>query len=140
MVERSYSELILIPTFQERFEYLKLNGSVGRSTFGHTRYLNQRFYNSIEWKNFRRDIIVRDNACDLGVDDGLHDIPGRILIHHLNPITKEDIDAINYGKLLNPENAICVSHRTHEAIHYGAYDSLVGFVERRPGDTCPWMV
>lgn len=137
---RTYSELILLPTFKERYEYLKLKGSVGRATFGHTRYLNQKFYNSIEWKKFRRDIIVRDEACDLGINDGLHDIPGKILIHHLNPITKEDIDSMNLEKLLSPDNAICVSHRTHEAIHYGTYDILVDFVERKPGDTCPWIV
>lgn len=138
MNEHTYSELISLPTFKERFEYLKLGGSVGRDTFGFARYLNQRFYNSMEWKNFRNEIIVRDNACDLGIDDGLHDIHGKILIHHLDPITKEDILAMNACKLLNPENAICVSHLTHEAIHYGAYNNLIDFVERKPGDTCPW--
>lgn len=134
----TYSEMILLPTFEERFEYLKLNGVVGRDTFGFARYLNQKFYQSYEWKQFRNEIIVRDNACDLGIDDGLHDIPGKILIHHLNPITREDLEHLNERKLLNPENAVCVSKRTHDAIHYGSYDNLVDFVERRPGDTCPW--
>lgn len=135
---RSYSELILLPTFEERYKYLKLGGGVGKATFGYSRYLNQRFYNSIEWKDFRRDIIVRDRSCDLAIDDGLHDIRGRVYIHHLNPVTKEDINTMNFDILLNPENAICVTHRTHEAIHYGNFENLVDFVERRPGDTCPW--
>lgn len=138
-MKRSYSELVTIPSFEERYEYLRLGGTVGRSTFGYDRYLNQRFYTSAEWKQFRRDMIIRDNACDLGIDDGLHDIHGLVLLHHINPIIPKDIVAKNLDILLNPENVICVSHRTHEAIHYGD-SSLIApiFVDRKPNDTTPW--
>lgn len=133
---RTYSELIQLKTFEERFEYLKLNGIVGRETFGFDRYLNQMFYTSIEWKKFRRDIILRDNGCDLAIP-GL-DIVGKILIHHLNPITKEDIlNRTEY--LMNPEFVICSSKLTHDAIHYGDSDLLPkGPIERKRNDTCPW--
>lgn len=133
---RTYSELIQLKTFEERFEYLKLDGIVGRETFGFDRYLNQMFYTSIEWKKFRRDIILRDNGCDLAIP-GL-DIVGRIFIHHLNPITKEDIlNRTEY--LMNPEFVICSSKLTHNAIHYGDSDLLPkGPVERKRNDTCPW--
>lgn len=133
---RTYSELIQLKTFEERFEYLKLDGIVGRETFGFDRYLNQMFYTSIEWKKFRRDIILRDNGCDLGIP-GL-DIVGKIFIHHLNPITKEDIlNRTEY--LMNPEFVICSSKLTHDAIHYGDSDLLPkGPVERKRNDTCPW--
>ena len=133
---RTYSELIQLKTFEERFEYLKLNGIVGRETFGFDRYLNQMFYTSIEWKKFRRDIILRDNGCDLAIP-GL-DIVGKIFIHHLNPITKEDIlNRTEY--LMNPEFVICSSKLTHDAIHYGDSDLLPkGPVERKRNDTCPW--
>lgn len=133
-----YSELIKLPTFEERYEYLKLGGGVGNFTFGSHRYLNQRFYSSTEWRQFRRDIIDRDCACDLGINDGLHDITGKIIIHHLNPITQEDISSIKVSVLLNPENVICVSHKTHEAIHYGNEKPLPLFSERKPGDTTLW--
>lgn len=133
---RTYSELIQLKTFEERFKYLKLDGIVGRETFGFDRYLNQMFYTSIEWKKFRRDIILRDNGCDLAIP-GL-DIVGKIFIHHLNPITKEDIlNRTEY--LMNPEFVICSSKLTHDAIHYGDSDLLPkGPVERKRNDTCPW--
>lgn len=133
---RTYSELIQLKTFEERFEYLKLDGIVGRETFGFDRYLNQMFYTSIEWKKFRRDIILRDNGCDLAIP-GL-DIVGKIFIHHLNPITKEDIlNRTEY--LMNPEFVICSSKLTHDAIHYGDSDLLPkGPIERKRNDTCPW--
>lgn len=132
---RTYSELMSFETFEDRFRYLKLGGEVGRATFGFDRYMNQKFYASKEWKNFRRDIIIRDNGCDLGVNDGLHNIGGKILIHHINPITPYDILNKRLGVLLDPENVICVSHRTHEAIHYSDESLLSTYIERRPGDT-----
>ena len=133
---RTYSELIQLKTFEERFEYLKLDGIVGRETFGFDRYLNQIFYTSIEWKKFRRDIILRDNGCDLAIP-GL-DIVGKIFIHHLNPITKEDIlNRTEY--LMNPEFVVCSSKLTHDAIHYGDSNLLPkGPIERKRNDTCPW--
>lgn len=134
---KTYSELIAIPTFEERFRYLKLNGTIGEETFGFDRYLNQAFYLSEEWKRFRREIIIRDNGCDLGIDD--REIGGMIIIHHLNPITMDDILKRNIDVLLNPENAICVSHLTHQAIHYGDESLLITApVERSKNDTCPW--
>lgn len=139
LMNRSYSELVQLPTFEERFEYLKLSGAVGRTTFGHNRYLNQRFYTSNEWKNFRRNVIIRDNGCDLGIDDGEHEILDRIIIHHLNPITLEDVKERTFDILMNYENVICVSHRTHEAIHYGDVSSIDrGWHERTPNDTILW--
>lgn len=133
---RTYSELIALPTFEERFNYLKLDGFVGKDTFGFDRYLNQNFYRSAEWKHVRDQIIVRDNGCDLGVDG--YDIPSRILIHHMNPINASDIlDMTDY--LTNPEYLICVSHNTHNAIHYGSESNLNNkYVERTKNDTCPW--
>lgn len=134
---KTYSELIKLPTFEERFRYLKLNGVIGEETFGFDRYLNQAFYLSEEWKRFRRGIIIRDNGCDLGMDD--REIGGTIIIHHLNPITMDDILKRNIDVLLNPENAICVSHLTHQAIHYGDESLLITApVERSKYDTCPW--
>lgn len=132
---KSYSELLTLGAFEERYRYLKLGGKVGRATFGFDRYMNQKFYTSYEWRTFRRDIIVRDNGCDLGIDDGLHEIGGKILIHHINPITPDDITMQRLDVLLDPENVICVSHRTHEAIHYGDESLIHPFAERRPGDT-----
>lgn len=133
---RTYSELIQIPTFEERFEYLKLMGQVGNETFGFDRYLNQQFYRSKEWKDLRNHIFVRDNGCDLGVEG--RDIYGRFLIHHMNPISIEDItDSTEY--LLNPEYLITVTSNTHNAIHYGDKSLLVTEpIERKIGDTCPW--
>lgn len=133
---RTYSELILLPTFEERFEYLKLDGRVGEDTFGFDRYLNQLFYRSPEWRRIRDQVIVRDNACDLGIEG--RDIYGRVLIHHMNPITARDIEN-RTDLLLNPEYLICTIHDTHNAIHYGD-ENLLGKlpVERRANDTCPW--
>lgn len=133
---RTYSELIRLPTFEERFRYLKLDGLVGKDTFGFDRYLNQEFYRSKEWKEVRDFVIVRDNGCDLGMDG--YEIVGRIYIHHMNPITVNDI-VHSSDFLLNPDYLICVSHNTHNAVHYGDEDLLVTApVERRKNDTCPW--
>lgn len=135
---KTYSELITIPTFEGRFRYLKLDGVVGKSTFGFDRYLNQQFYTSKEWKRIRNEVILRDNGLDLGMED--HEIAGKIYIHHMNPILANDIvDRTRY--LLDPEFLICVSHNTHNAIHYGDEGLLPKpLVERRPNDTCPWKV
>lgn len=133
---RTYSELITLPTFKERFEYLRLEGSVGSDTFGYDRYLNQIFYKSREWRQLKDEIIVRDNACDLGVEG--YDIYGRVIIHHLNPISKDDVlNRTEY--LLNPEYLICTTHSTHNAIHYGD-ESLIMTepIVRKPNDMCPW--
>lgn len=136
MIIRTYSELITIPTFEERFRYLKLDGVIGKETFGFDRYLNQIFYKSDEWKAIRRHVILRDNGCDLGVEG--RDIYGRILIHHMNPITKEDI-LNRSGLLLNPEYLICTVKNTHDAIHYGDESLLMKDpIKRRKNDTCPW--
>ena len=133
---RTYSELITLPTFKERYSYLRLGGRVGEDTFGFDRYLNQAFYKSEEWRSIRDHVITRDNGCDLGMEG--HEIFGRILIHHMNPIRKEDI--INRSDiLLNPEYLICTIKNTHDAIHYGDESLLViAPVERRKNDTCPW--
>ena len=134
---RCYSELISLPTFKERFGYLKLSGNVGKATFGYDRYLNQNFYKSAEWKRLRNEIIVRDNGCEFGLED--YPIRGRIFIHHMNPIVDEDIiDSSEF--LMNPEFLICVSRDTHNAIHYGNEDliRIKEYIERRPNDTCPW--
>lgn len=138
MYERSYEELVTFPTFEERFRYLMLGGIVCEETFGFDRYLNQRFYTSTEWKRFRRDIITRDFGCDLGVDDGLHEIHSKVLIHHINPITPEDIIRHRTDILLDPNNAICVSGKTHQAIHYGDESAFATFADRRAGDTKLW--
>lgn len=133
---RCYSELIEIPTFEERFRYLQLNGSVGKDTFGFDRYMNQAFYQSREWKRVRDLVILRDNGCDLGVDG--YTIYGKVLIHHMNPITVKDIATVS-NFLMNPEYLICVSHTTHNAIHYGDENLIPkGPIIRTPNDTCPW--
>ena len=133
---RTYSELITIPTFEERFEYLQLKGSVGKDTFGYDRYLNQVLYSSPEWKRLRNQIIIRDGGCDLACDG--YDIYDKVLIHHLNPITVEDVLARS-RKVFDPDNLVCVSHNTHNAIHYGDMDLLVtGPIIRTKNDTCPW--
>ena len=135
---KTYSELITLPTFEERFSYLKLGGLVGEETFGFDRYINQRFYRSREWKEVRDFIIVRDNGCDLGMEG--YEIEGKIYIHHMNPILVKDI-VTKSELLLNPEYLICVTHNTHNAIHYGDESLLVTApVERRPNDTCPWKL
>lgn len=133
---RTYSELITIQTFEERFEYLQLKGSVGKDTFGYDRYLNQVLYRSPEWKRLRNQIIIRDDGCDLACDG--YDIYGKVLIHHLNPITVEDVLARS-RKVFDPDNLVCVTHNTHNAIHYGDADLLVtGPIIRTKNDTCPW--
>lgn len=131
-----FSEMLYFRTFEERYEYLKLRGYVGELTFGSRRYLNQVFYRSPQWKWVRNQIIIRDNGCDLAVQDRV--IQGKVLIHHLNPITDEDIKNNSYS-LIDPDNLVCVSHNTHEAIHYGSKDLLIpDILERKSNDTCPW--
>lgn len=133
---RSYTELSQISDYEARYRYLKLRGRVGDETFGFDRIFNQMFYRSGEWQRVRRDIIVRDCGCDMGVSG--HEIGGRIVIHHMNPIGINDIrNSTEY--LLNPEYLICVSENTHKAIHYGD-ENLIDrpLIERRPNDTCPW--
>lgn len=133
---RTYSELITIPTYKERFEYLRLSGSVGQETFGFDRYLNQVFYRSQRWKDARDFVIMRDNGCDLAMDG--HEIHERIIIHHMNPITIEDIERES-EYLLDPEYLICTIHNTHNAIHYGDEKLLiVEPIVRTRNDTCPW--
>ena len=133
---KTYSELITIPTYEERFEYLQLKGSVGKDTFGYDRYLNQVLYRSPEWKRLRNQIIIRDGGCDLACDG--YDIYGKVLIHHLNPITVEDV-LTRSRKVFDQDNLVCVSHNTHNAIHYGDVDLLVtGPIIRTKNDTCPW--
>lgn len=134
---RTYDELIKSQTFLQRFNYLKLGDKIGKETFGYDRYLNQRFYKTPEWKKLRDEIIIRDDGCDLGHPD--FPIYGRIIIHHMNPLTKDDIiHSTEY--LLDPKYLICVSHDTHNAIHYGSSDLLLidEPVIRKPNDTCPW--
>ena len=136
MILRTYSELSKLKTFEDRFRYLRLDGIVGEETFGFDRYLNQILYQSDEWKRCRRDIIIRDNGCDLGCEG--FEVHGRILIHHINPITVDDIVNRN-PKVFDPENLILTSHNTHQAIHYGNEDLLIRApVERSKNDTCPW--
>lgn len=133
---KTYSELITLPTFEERYKYLKLNGSIGQETFGFERYLNQNFYRSREWKRVRDQVIIRDNGCDLGIED--REIGGKIIIHHLNPITIEDLQTMS-EYLMDPEYLISVSHATHNAIHYGSEELLIcDPIQRRKNDTCPW--
>lgn len=133
---KSYNELIRIPTFLERFHYLKLTGNVGDTTFGFDRYLNQRFYRSVEWKRIRSQVIVRDEGCDLAIPD--RQIGGTIFIHHINPITIEMFE--NDDPLLYDEdNLICVSRDTHSAIHFGDESLLImDYTPRQPGDTKLW--
>jgi hypothetical protein len=133
---RTYSELITIPTFKERFEYLRLDGKVGKETFGFDRYLNQSFYKSPEWRSVRDFVIIRDCGCDLAIEG--HEIFGKILVHHMNPIRIEDI--VNRSEyLLDPEYLICTIKNTHDAIHYGDSSLLITEpIERTKNDTCPW--
>ena len=135
-MNKTYSELIKLSTFEERFKYLKLEGTVCEETFGFDRYLNQIFYKSEEWKRIRRRVIIRDNGCDLAWEE--YEIKGIIIIHHINPITKEDI-LDRSSKLFDLENLICTSVNTHKAIHYGNEEMLPKkIVERTMNDTCPW--
>lgn len=133
---RTYSELMTLPTFEERFEYLALYGTVGHATFGADRYLNQQFYRSREWRRIRNVVIIRDGGCDLGVYG--FDIFDKIYVHHMNPVTVEDIDE-NYNLLINPEFLICTSFNTHQAITFGNKNNLFNLPrERRKGDTKLW--
>ena len=125
-----------LETFEERYQYLRLDGVIGEDTFGFDRYLNQIFYRSQRWKRVRDQVIVRDNGCDLGIEG--HEIYGKVLIHHMNPITIRDIENES-DFLLNPEYLICVTHNTHNAIHYGDEGLLMkGPIERTKNDMCPW--
>ena len=133
---KCYSELMPLPTFQARYKYLRLNGEVGKETFGFDRYMNQFFYRSPEWRRVRDFVITRDEGCDLGIPG--REIFGRIVIHHMNPIRPEDIRNRS-DLLLDPEYLITTIHDTHLAIHYGDEHLLLQEpVERRPNDTCPW--
>lgn len=136
-IGRTYSELITLPTFEERFRYLRLDGRVGKETFGFDRYLNQMLYQrSPRWKKARDTVIIRDNGCDLGMEG--HEIFGKIIVHHMNPITMEDI-LNDRDWIYDPEFLICTMHNTHNAIHYGDENLLViAPLERKSNDTCPW--
>ena len=137
MIIKTYSQLSRLESFEERYQYLRVKGIVGKETFGVERYLNQVFYRSKRWKSTRNDIIIRDNGCDLGVDG--YEIPYRIYVHHINPITVEQVEKED-PDLFNPEYLICTSFDTHEAIHFGDESLLPKLpVERYPGDTCPWI-
>lgn len=133
---KTYAECMQLPTFQERYRYLQIGGQVGKETFGYDRYSNQMLYRTPEWKRFRREIILRDNGCDLGCEG--YEIYGNILVHHINPITVEDV--INRNPcIFDPNNVICTSHNTHNAIHYGDETNLITEpIVRKPYDTCPW--
>ena len=133
---RTYRECIQLQTFIDRYRYLQIGGRVGKETFGFDRYLNQMLYRTPEWKRFRRDMIVRDNGCDLGCEG--YEIYGNILVHHINPITVDDV--VNRAPcIFDPNNVICTSLNTHNAIHYGDETLLITEpVVRKPNDTCPW--
>ena len=133
---RCYRELRRLKTFAERYEYLRIGGLVGESTFGFERYLNQMLYTSSQWKSVRNQIIIRDNGCDLGIEG--FEIHDRIYVHHMNPITLEQVENAD-EVIFDPEYLICVSRQTHNAIHFGDQSLLPGLpVERKPGDTCLW--
>ena len=134
---KTYSELITLPTFEERFAYLQLDGRVGEDTFGFDRYLNQYLYQrNPKWKAARNQVIIRDNGCDLGIEG--REIHGKIIVHHMNPITIEDLERESEF-IFDPEYLICVTHNTHNAIHYGDENLLMkGPIVRTKNDTCPW--
>ena len=133
---RTYSELVEFETFRERFEYLSLRGQVGCETFGFNRWINQQFYTSRQWRSLRRDVIVRDEGCDLGVEG--HEIHSRLVVHHMNPLEESDI-VHGTRNALDPEFLICTKHDTHNAIHFGDASLLSEpYVPRRPGDTKLW--
>ena len=134
---RTYSELMKLPTFEERFRYLKLDSKVGEDTFGFDRYFNQMMYHSSEWKEIRRMVLVRDEGCDLAIPD--REIYGKIIVHHMNPIKLEDIEEHNLD-IFDPEFLITVSKPTHDAIHFGddGYLEATESADRKPNDTCPW--
>ena len=133
---RTFSELSRFPSFIERYRYLRLGGTVGNSTFGFDRYLNQALYSSQRWRRVRDKVIIRDEGCDLGIPD--YQIGNGLIVHHINPITVDDIEEYN-NEVFEPEFLICVSPSTHNAIHFGDETLLPALpIERRPGDTCPW--
>lgn len=133
---RTYSELIQLPTFKERFEYLSLGGTIGKETFGFDRYLNQQFYTSRTWRKIKNQVIIRDNGLDMAHPD--YPINGKIIVHHMNPVDTDDI-LMQRDILLNPEFLVSVSFLTHNAIHYSNFDLLPSPpIERKPFDTCPW--
>lgn len=133
---RNYTELSKLKTFEERYKYLRLEGVVAEETFGYERYFNQKFYKSKEWKRLRDYVIMRDRGCDLGIED--REIIGEwIIIHHMNPVTLDDIKNAT-DILLDPEYLISTVHNTHNAIHYGTEDLLMLNTERKKNDTCPW--
>lgn len=135
---KTYSELIRIPTFEERFNYLKLDGRIAEETFGFDRWMNQRFYHSSEWKRIRDQVIVRDLGCDLAFEG--YEIGGNIIIHHINPVLLKDLVELN-PEIYNPDYLVCVSHRTHNAIHYGDKSLLPPTViQRSRNDMCPWKL
>ena len=133
---RCYQELRRLNSFEERYEYLRIGGLIGESTFGYERYLNQMLYTSSKWRQVRNRVIIRDNGCDLGLDG--YEIGGKIIIHHMNPITVDQIEE-SASEIFDPEYLICVSDRTHNAIHYGDKSLLPQLpINRCPGDMCPW--
>ncbi|MBR2246710.1 MAG: HNH endonuclease [Bacilli bacterium] len=134
---KSYKEMIKLKTFEERFDYLKLDGRVGKITYGADRIFNQSFYHSKEWRDFRAKVIARDNGCDLGCED--REIFDKVIVHHINPMTMEQLEE-GGDDLFDLDNFVCCSHKTHEAIHYGDESLLprTNFVERKPGDTKLW--
>lgn len=135
----SYRELIRIPTFRERYEYLRIGGVVGQATFGSDRYLNQILYTSPEWRRFRNDIIIRDDGCDMALQ-GMQIIGYMIIVHHINPLTVEDVENRN-PVIFDPDNVVCVTERTHRAIHYGDASLLPEIpIIRTKNDTCPWKI
>lgn len=138
MARKSYREMILLPTFEERFRYLKLGGVVAYETFGSDRYLNQKFYQSVEWKQFRRDVLVRDMGCDLAMGD--RPIYGKVIIHHMNPIKVQDLKENDLKSLMNLDEVVCTSMLTHDAIHYGDESLLMPSepITRYPNDHIPW--
>lgn len=134
--QKTYSELILLPTFEERFNYLKLDGHIGEDTFGYNRYINQSFYQSLEWKKIRDAVIIRDSACDLAILG--REIHKYLMVHHINPITVDDLVTMS-SKVFDLENLICVSRRTHNAIHFSDQEAIsLDPITRRPGDTRLW--
>ena len=136
MKTKTYSELVKLKTFKERFQYLKLDGAVGEFTFNGSRFLNQTFYRSRQWNEARRKAIIRDNGCEMGLDD--YPIPGHIYVHHINPITKKDLMKLS-PKIFDPENLISLSFQTHNAIHYGSEECRPKeLVIRTANDTCLW--
>lgn len=135
-MNKSYTEMLQYSTLLDRYNYLKLNGSVGKETFGFSRYLNQALYCSNEWKRFRREVIIRDNGCIFGLEG--YDIKSKLIVHHINPITLEQIEDRD-PMVFSMDNVVCVSHKVHEAIHYGDLSLLPRDpIERKPFDTCPW--